>query len=191
MIDINPVDVVAECRDATNRFVIFTRTDRPVNFPLPWFGVCLDTGGDGQGILVRPTIRDPGDGWTAIELLYIAQRRSVAEHEAGANCSDCMRSLDFAARFHDRNTPSGDALRFRHGPEHSPFPWTIVSCRGHELSFSADPSGQGEGVTLEQLLIVIERLHQDWAQAPSRAREAISSAMAACRRVSNTQGHLR
>jgi len=179
MIDIDPDDVVGFFHDPAGRFVIFSRAGMPAGFPLPWWAVCLDTGGDGIGILVRPSSAAPGDGWTAAELLRVAVARADVELVAGARPAACPGFLTLALRAHGVGADAS-GVTFAPGGEVADLPWSVASVRGHDLPFSADAAGMLEGVTLDQLLVVLDRLHQDWRGAPPAARRFVVRATTAC-----------
>lgn len=85
MIDIRPGDVAAQRTASNGRFVIFTTTDVRPGWPLAWWGVVLDTGGDGFGMLVRLDATAAPAGWTARQLIEVALARAVEEAVLTAN----------------------------------------------------------------------------------------------------------
>jgi hypothetical protein len=174
MIDLNPADIVAEARDVTGRFVLFFRTDIPPNFPLAWWAVCLDTTGDGHTALVRPTPLDAGDGWTAVELLQVAVARAQAEVGMRVRHEACALYLRAALRGY------GPAAR-KHNVTFTTVPTGVTAvARGQELPFCSDPYGKTEGLTLDQIVLVLDRLHHDWVGAPGNARSAVRAAAGCC-----------
>lgn len=179
MIHIDNEEVVGVAHDVTGRFVIFHRTDLPAGFSLPWWAVCLDTGGDGAGILVRPTAASAGDGWTAAELLHVAVSRAFAEVNAGKRRGACAGFLSLALRAHGDNANFA-SVTFSRGAERTGLPWLVASVRGHDLNFCPDADGKAEGITLDQILVVLDRLHRDWRSAPPAARRYIVSATRDC-----------
>lgn len=187
MIYINPDDVVGLSHDSAGRFVIFSRAGMPVGFPLPWWAACLDTGGDGFGILVRPTIAAVGDGWTAAELLRVAVARADAELVAGSRPAACPGFLSLALRALG-NAADCSGVTFSPGAEAAGLPWSVASVRGHDLRFSADAEGIREGLRLDQVLIVLDRLHRDWRDAPTAARRYVAKAMTACTCATTSRG---
>ena len=187
MIDINPDDVVGVCHDPAGRFVIFSRAGMPAGFPLPWWAVCLDTGGDGFGILVRPSSAAAGDGWTAAELLRVAVARADAELVAGSRPAACPGFLSLALRALGAGADFS-AVTFSPGDDVVDLPWSVASVRGHDLPFSADSASKLEGMTLDQLLVVLDRLHRDWRGAPPAARRYVVKATTACTCVTTRRG---
>jgi hypothetical protein len=47
----------------------------------------------------------------------------------------------------------------------SPYPWTVATQAGFDLPLCPDPESRDEGVTPEQLLIVLDQLTHDAARA--------------------------
>lgn len=177
MIDVSKADIVTTRQTGDGRFVVFTKTDVRLGWPLPWWGVVADAGGDGYGLLVRLDGVSAPDGWTARQLLLVARRRMVAE---AARCTmeasaEAVAALDRAARRRwERDEPDLSAdggVAFLAGPEPSPYPWTVATCGGFALPMCPDPAGMGEGVTLEQLLIILEQLMLDAARALPHVRD--------------------
>ncbi|MHB1313012.1 MAG: hypothetical protein ACYC3L_13435 [Gemmatimonadaceae bacterium] len=179
MIHIDNDDVVGVAHDLTGRFVVFHKTDLPSGFPMPWWAACLDTGGDGVGILVRPTVAGAGDGWTAAELLHVAVSRAFAEVNARKRRAACAGFLSLALRAHGDKADFA-SVTFSRGADRTSLPWLVASVRGHDLVFSADAEGKAEGITLDQMLVVLDRLHRDWRNAPPAARRYIVSAARDC-----------
>ena len=52
-------------------------------------------------------------------------------------------------------------MSFGPGGEASPYAWTVARCGGHALALCPDPEGKGEGVTPEQVLIILDQLLGD------------------------------
>ena len=171
MIDINEADVVITRRTSTGRTVLFTSTDVQPGWPLRWWGVIADTGGDGFGLLVR---RDEGaapEGWTARQLLAVARARMAAEnrrHSSPATAA-AIAHLDLAGA--GRRVARDDPVTFEPGGEPSPYPWTVARCGEFHLPLCPDPEGLEEGITPEQLLIILDQLLHDATGAFPHARE--------------------
>ncbi len=189
MIDIRDEDIVLRRDGRDGRFVLFTKTDLPPKHPLPWFGVVLDTGDDGHGILVGLDPDPAVDAWAACDLLHVAVERARAEvdRRLGPLASEVRRQLELAlAAEHRRlgHSPNG-RVKLAPGPAPSPYPWTVAVRAGHELPLCPDPEAREAGITPEQLLIVLDQLFADAAatrtQRPylNRARAAVQAAMAA------------
>ena len=208
MIDLDDRDILLTRRDAAGRFVIFTTTDVQPSWPAPWWVAVLDTGGDGIGVPVRLDHTAAPDGWTALQLIEVAMARAEAEVAAGGArdmCDMCdMRAVASlmihlaaalrAARQSPVSASSHDPVTFEAGSESSTFRWTVARCGEHALPFCLDASGKGEGVTLEQVLIVLDQLFQDGAIGRSleawlwRAKRHVALALAALSGASGTPG---
>lgn len=160
MIDIPEEDIVARRHTADGRFVLFTRTDKPAGWPLPWYGVQMDTGGDALGLLVG--LEPAAGAWSLQDLLLIAHARALAErdHHDGAAIGTAAGRLSYAAR-----SASGHRtrVRFLPGPLPSAYPWTVAALGDHGLPFSADARAPEDGVTLAQVLVVLDQLLADAA----------------------------
>jgi hypothetical protein len=172
MIDIDDKDVVLTRRDAAGRFVIFTTTDVQPSWPLRWWVAVLDVGGDGIGVPVRIDATAAPDGWTAAQLVEVATARAEAEIAAKLHLPQPSAGLVIhlaaalrAARSVSASSASGDPVTFEAGSEGSRFGWTVARCGEHALPFCPDASVQSEGVTLEQLLILLDQLLADGAAA--------------------------
>jgi hypothetical protein len=171
MIAVRDEDVVLTRRTGDGRFVLFTSTDMKPEWTLPWWGVLADTGADAYGILVRADALAAPSGWTARQLLLVARTRLAAE---GERCPlpatrDAVAALDqaLACRW-ERGAPSGKdgtSLSFRPGGAASPYPWTVATQEGFDIPLCPDPESREEGVTPEQILIVLDQLTHDAARA--------------------------
>ncbi|MGC2855905.1 hypothetical protein ACM64Y_10560 [Novispirillum sp. DQ9] len=158
MIAIPEEDIVARRRTADGRFVLFTRTDLPAGWALPWYGVQMDTGGDAVGLLVG---LEPATGvWSLQDLLLVAHARALAErdHHHGAGIRTAASRLSYAAR---AGSGHRTRVRFLPGPLPSAFPWTIAALGEHCLPFCADARAPEDGVTLAQGLVVLDQLLAD------------------------------
>jgi len=199
MIDVDKNAVVSERRTADDgRFALFTSTDVLPYWGQRFWGVVLDTGADGHGILVRyGTASGAPSGWTLRQLLCVAQARLALEHarspEGGALA--VLEALGRAVR----QMPSGEALgngvEFASGARPSPYTWTVALCGEAVLPLCPDPESRGEGVTPEQLIIVVDEALRDWCErAPYlkrlwACRNAVRDALAAeIRRVRVARG---
>ncbi len=190
MIDIALADIAAERHTSDGRFVLFTKTDLPAGSALPWWGVTFDTGSDGHGILVRLDARTRVGGWTALNLLSVARARSIAEASHGGGmvtgriASDISTASSIEARRSGQISLSG-SVRFASDGRPSPYGWTAARLGGSVLPLCPDPEGIEEGVTLEQLLIVLDQLYTDAAarlprdRALGLARHPVVAALAA------------
>ena len=166
MIDINPDDILLERRSSAGRFVLFTTTDRLMTCQLPFWGVMLDIGGDGHGILVRLDETDAFEGWTALDLLLVALARAQVEQRRWPNRTvvDQVQQLNQAIRAERRRLGEAAAGRgpsFRSGSAPSSYPWTVAEKSDRTLPLCSDPQGLEEGIAPEQLLIVIDQMLTD------------------------------
>ena len=166
MIDIRPADIAAERRTHDGRrFVLFTSTDLPLEWAIPWYGCMFDTGDDGLGILVGLDPK-PGAGvWAAGDLLAIAVARAAAEQPRRATplAMLAVGHLNLAASYEAERAgvAGGSRVGYQPGPEPSPYPWTVAMLGGSLLPLCSDPASREPGVTQEQLLIALDQLFTD------------------------------
>jgi len=171
MIDISPSDVFLTRHASDGRFVLFTRTDVRPGWPLPWWGAVADTRGDGFGLLARIDGLAAPEGWTTRQLLTVARARGAVECGGRATlaAATVQQCLDRAvAAFKEPTGPSeADAtlVTLESDGRPSPYPWTIARCGPFELPLCPDPDGAEEGITLEQLLIIVDQLLHDATRA--------------------------
>ena len=208
MIDLDDRDILLTRRDSGGRFVIFTTTDVHPSWPVRWWVAVLDTGGDGIGVPVRLDHTAAPDGWTALQLIEVAMARAEAEVAAGGArdmCDMCDMSAVASLMIHlaaalraARQSPvtpaTAEPVIFDTGEEFAPFRWTVARCGEHALPFCPDAGGVGVGVTLEQVLIVLDQLFQDGAVGRSleawiwRAKRHVALALAALSGLPGTPG---
>jgi hypothetical protein len=199
MIGIDDKDVVAVRRTTDDgRFALFTNTDVLPHWGQRFWGVVLDTGADGLGILVRyGTVSGAPSGWTLRQLLCVAQARMALEH-ARAPEGGALAVLEALGRA-VRQMPSGEALgsgiEFGRGGHASPYAWAVARAGDQVLPLCPDPQSRGEGVTPEQVIIVVDEALRDWCErAPYlrrlwACRNAVRDALAAeIRRVRGARG---
>jgi hypothetical protein len=182
VIDVNEADIVATRRTSGGRFVLFTSTDVRPGWPIRWWGAVADTGGDGLGLLVRVDELAAPEGWTARQLLMVALERTAAECERRPSATGCaaFAHLDLAlslCRGRGGREARDDPVSFERGGEASPYAWTVARCGGHALALCPDPMGKGEGVTPEQVLIILDQLLGDAVRSTVADRQ-----LWACRR---------
>ena len=206
MIHIDPRDVVATRKTTDGRFVIFTSTDVQPRWLLRFWGVVIDTGGDGFGTLVRFEERTAPDGWTVRQLIHVVQARMEAEHErardggALAVLQELRRATGFRPTVAPASptitaAPVASAVTLESDGLPSPYRWTVARYGDLTLPLCPDPESRGEGITPEQLLIVLDQMLIEWAAiSPHRwriheARHAVKDALAAeVRRVHAASG---
>lgn len=212
MIDVNQNDIVAARHTADGRFVIFTRTDILPQWEQRFWGVVLDTGGDGHGTLVRYGPAGAPAGWNVRQLVMVVQARMAEEHarDPQAGALAVMNALARAKAFQDEDGmkpfhSSASADRATEGDPQivafqsvgfsTPYTWTVAACGDLSLPLCPDPESRGEGVTPEQVLIVIEQMLVEWARRSlhlwpiQEARLAAKAALAAeVHRVAVTRG---
>ena len=208
MIDIDPREVVATRHTADGRFVIFTSTDVPPRWLLRFWGVVIDTGGDGFGTLVRFEERTAPEGWTVRQLMQVVQARMEAEHQRSRDggALAVLQELRRATGFRPANPPAPPeamvppappappAVTFEPGGLPSPYGSTVARFGELALPLCPDPESRDEGITPEQLLIVLDQMLVEWAAvSPHRwriheARHAVKDALAAeVRRVEGSR----
>jgi hypothetical protein len=171
MISIRNEDVVITRRTGDGRFLLFTSTDTKPTWLLPWWGVVCDTGADGYGLLVRLDERAAPAGWTPRQLMSVVRHRLAAdgERQPSQAARDAVAALDKAASAMLDRLPASSGgnlgVTFRPAGIPSPYPWCVASQGEFDLALCPDPESQDEGVTPEQLLIVIDQLLHDAARA--------------------------
>lgn len=177
MIHIDDSDVVARLATDDGRFVLFTRTDLPGKHPLPWTGAMFDTGGDGFGVSVRLLQEDVS--WSPCDLLRVVLARTQAEEQRrlGPLVVDAQHHLGLAlaAEYRRLGSEPADTLRFSPGPLPSPYPWTVVWRGSHCLPLCPDPASRDEGITPEQVLMVLIQAFSD-AVVPVAQRQELTIA---------------
>jgi hypothetical protein len=191
VIAVRDEDVVLTRHTADGRFLLFTSTDVRTEWFLPWWGVVVDTGADGYGMLVRLDEHAAPAGWTAQQLLLVARRRLAAECERlpSPEVRDAVAALDRAASvMTERISAPSDGnwgVAFRQGGTPSPYPWCVAGHSGFDIPLCPDPESRDEGVSPEQLLVALDQLLHDAARAlPYRAdvwqaRGHVTAALAA------------
>lgn len=159
MLDISAADITG-IRYAFGRYVLFTSTDVQPDWPLPWWGVIADTGGDGFGLLVRLNADTAPAGWTARQLLTVAKARMAEENRRCPTEAThaALVHLDYAAAALRRPARQDDPVTFEPGREPSPYAWTVARYGEFHLPFCPDSEGLEEGITSEQLLIILDQL---------------------------------
>ena len=175
MIDISPADIVLTRQATTGRFVIFTSTDVRPTWPLRWWGVVADTGGDGFGLLVRLNGLAAPEGWTTRQLLAVARARAAEECERRATdlavaVLECTDKAVAAFGKPALPTEADAPVEFERGDQPSPYSWTVARCGAFRLPLCPDPPGQGDGIAPEQLLIILDQLLLDATRAIPHSR---------------------
>ena len=200
MIDVSDSDIVLTRHTGDGRFVLFTSTDVRPGWPLRWWGAVADTGGDGFGLLVRIDRNAAPDGWTARQLLAVAHARMSAEvgRLPSAVTLAAVASLDRAtASLAGMFAPpaADDPVTFEPSDVASPYAWTVARRGEFRLPLCPDPESRGEGIAPEQLLIVLDQLLHDAANARPHeralwtCRRHVAAALAAeVRRVAAARG---
>jgi hypothetical protein len=171
MIDIRKEDVILTRTATDGRFVIFTRTDVRPEWTLPWWCAMADTGSDGYGFLTRIDEAAAPAGWLARDLLQIIRARCALESRRRPHLatSEALRALDTAlsCRWERGATPgkTGATLAYAPGGVPSPYAWTSARFGEFDLRLCPDPESREEGITPEQLLIVLDQLFKDASNA--------------------------
>jgi hypothetical protein len=167
LIDLDPREVIATRHASDGRFVIFSSAGVTVGWPLPFWGVVADTGADGHGLLVRLDAMVACDGWTVPQLLTVAHARLAAEQArfAAGSTEAALACLERAlVVYADVPAFSSPAVTFGPGDPASPYPWTVARCGPFALPLCPDPESRGEGVTPEQLLIILDQMLLEWSR---------------------------
>jgi len=179
-------DTVEFLKAADGRRVAFVATDLLPGWPLRFWGFVADCGGPGRDILVRLDTLTANDGWTVRQLLAVAQARLAAEYarSGGGAAEALVRCLERAVdAYLEVRTEPPSSLVFEPGEEASPYPWTVARCGGFAIPLCPDPESRGEGLTPEQLLMILDRALSEWFRiSPHRrrvweARHAIREAL--------------
>lgn len=199
MIDFDEKAIVA-ARATTDdrRFVLCTNSDVLPHWGQRFWGVVLDTGGDGHGILVRyGTGGGAPSGWTLRQLLCVAQARLALEHARapGGGALDVLDGLGRAVRQLPAGEALGNGVDFAPGGQASPYAWTVARAGDQVLPLCPDPQSREEGITPEQVIIIVDEALRDWCErAPYlrklwSCRNAVRDALAAeIRRVRIARG---
>jgi len=174
MIHINDEDIVLRRDTSDGRFLLFTRTDLPAGCTLPWSGVMIDTGGDAHGLSVRLDPDPTGEAWSAGILLHAALARAKAEEERRL----APLAVEIGHHLHlalgaERRRLGGDptgGISLGTGAPGSVYPWTVAIHGRHHLPLSGDAEGREDGVTMEQLLMVLEQIFTDAAVPTAQQR---------------------
>ena len=175
MIDIRNEDVILTRTAADGRFVLFTKTDVQPEWTLPWWCAVADTGADAFGVLARIDTGAAPEGWLARDLLLVVRNRCQLEsnRRPTLHASETVRALDAAlsCRWERSTAPAstGGSLTFTPRSVPSPYPWTAARCGEFSLPLCPDPACREEGITPEQLLIVIDQIFKDASNAMPRS----------------------
>ena len=135
------------------------------------------------GLLVRLDTDAAPAGWTARQLLAVARQRIAVEAARlpMAITLAAVASLDQAAAIlagmAGYSAPEDPATFAPGDGERSPYAWTVARCGEFHLPLCPDPESLGEGIAPEQLLIVLDQLLHDAANARPHER-----ALWSCRR---------
>jgi hypothetical protein len=185
MIDINQTDTVTTRHTIDGRFVLFTSADVQSDWLLPWWGVTCDIGGDGFGLLVRLDNFSAPQGWTARQLLAVIHARALATAKLSdtAITAEVIAAIELAAKC-NWGMGAESPVSFSTGDEPSAFPWVVARQGAFKIPLCSDLESLGDGITPEQLLIILDQLFHDAARArPQRglfeARHHIAAALRA------------
>jgi hypothetical protein len=188
VIDLDPREVIATRHASDGRFVIFSSAGVTAGWPLPFWGVIADTGADGHGLLVRLDAMVACDGWTMPQLLGVVRARLADEHarSADAAAGAALACLDQALAVYDGVPAAVSPLvSFEPGDPASPYPWSVARCGPFALPLCPDPESRGEGITPEQVLIILDQMLLEWSRAAPylrrvwTLRRAVKGALAA------------
>jgi hypothetical protein len=172
MREIPPHNIVATRHDHVGRFALF-HSPAPSIFPtIPWRAVNLEVGTE-DSVTVQVHLDehdDPGAAaWTARDLVRIAFARQLAEFarsdDALASLSAFHLMLAFGQLQRRPDLPPVPEISTRSGSHSSAYPWNVAAIDGvGTIQLCPDPLGDGEGITPELLLHVIDLLLGDAAR---------------------------
>ncbi len=168
MIDFDEKSIVAVRRTIDDqRFALFIDTDVLPYWGQRFWGVVLDTGGDGFGTHVRyGTGCTAPSGWTIHQLLCVVQTRMADEHTRApkAGALAVLEALGDAVRQMCQSDPLGSSVSFEPGGQVSPYNWTVARCGDLLLQLCPDPESCQEGITPELVLIVVDQALKEWSE---------------------------
>jgi hypothetical protein len=167
MIDVSDEDIVFERRTSTKRFMLFTSTDRPADCPLPYWGVMLDTCGDAVGILVRLDREAAPNGWTAHELLLVTleMTRRAGGMTAHGAIGDVERHVTSAVGALETLPGGRDQVPVEFDDSDGGLYALGTEADNGDLWLCPDPGDpSGEGISVEQLLIIVDQMMTDAAR---------------------------
>jgi hypothetical protein len=174
MTNVPDLAIVALRRDDAGRYAIFSRADMPSGGLLPWWLVTFDTGADTQFRLRIGLDEDTSHGgsWTARDIARVAYQRHLAEIERQPNllAVEAADHLEELVRVLNRRPgqPSPMPISFHAGTAPSAYRWDAAQRGGdvrNPLRLCPDPDGQGKGITLNLLLVVLDQVLLDAALA--------------------------
>ena len=165
LIDIADEDVVLDRRTSSKRFMLFTATDLPARSSLPFWGVMIDVGGDAVGILARLDRQTAPNGWTAHALLLAALEMARRVTPAANATPADVESHIGAAIGALQTLPDGrDQEPIEFDDSDGGLYALGTDADDGDLWLCADPADPlGEGISLEQVLIVIDQMMIDAA----------------------------
>ncbi len=172
MIDVSDEDVIVERRTSGDRFALFCKTDLPAGYLLDWWSVMADLGGDAEAFLVRLDETTGDQGWTLLSLLNLAAARCLAEGKVNRSSltKEAARHLEKAVALEiERRGGLAEVgeLVFDLLDPTEEWPWLAAEF-GDEgtICFTASLTGEeGDGHTLELILLVIDQLVKDAGRA--------------------------
>ncbi|CAH2603735.1 conserved protein of unknown function [Rhodovastum atsumiense] len=201
MPEIPPKDIIATRQDHVGRFAVFHQPGPNIVAPLPWQAIALDIGNDDTiTIQVRLDERhEPGaPAWTARDLLRVALGRQLTEGDrsgdALARTSASHLASALVALQRRLGLPPAPSIAVAPGPHRSVYAWTVATLPGvGSLQLCPGFRGDGEGVTPELLLHVLDQLLADAAngirsdlhlrEAAQRVGDALAAEVARMRAV--------
>jgi hypothetical protein len=171
MPEIPPHDIVATRQDSVGRFAVFHEPGPGFVVPVHWGAVALDMGEDTVTIRVRIDELDDPDvpAWTARDLARLALGRQLTE-VARSDDPMARRSAEHLAALHlllqkRSGLPPARPVLTAPGAHASVYPWTVATLAGvGSIELCPGPLGNGEGVTPELLLHVLDQLLSDAAR---------------------------
>jgi len=189
MIDFDEKDVVGGRRTADGeRFVILLSSDVLPSCGQKFCVAVLDNRSDGFALPLRyGTGCIAPWGWTISQLICVVQARMALEQmrTPDAGTAAVLEALGHAVRHMPEGERPDSVVSFEPGWQDSPYRWTFARAGDLCLRLCTDPASREDGITPEQLLIVIDEAVRDWTdRAPhvrqlGAVRNAIRDALAA------------
>jgi hypothetical protein len=164
-------DTVMQRVTGDGRAVTFLATDLIPGRPLRLWGALAEAGGnagEGGGVFIRLGILGAMDGWIVSQLLAVALARFEAElaRTGAAEVAEIVRDLELAAATYREAQASEPVLPVSFEPapsaSPSPYPWTVARAGLFPIPLSPDAAGRQNGVTPEQLLVVLDLAMSAW-----------------------------
>jgi len=183
LIDVSDEDVVFAEKTAGGRFLLYCSTDKPAGYPIDFYSVMVDFGGDALAITVRLDTDSGPDGcWGAFDLLQVILKLNLREGlkrpsaEAGEVEQHVRAALDIEGKRIGR-TVDLDRVEFEEDDEGLGYLYAVApDPRDESLWLLDNPSDpNGEGISGEQILLIVSRIFRSASRLlpPGPASHAI------------------